>query len=121
MRKDIFLKAIELVEKGMIKKVEENQKSAYFIVGVNGKEGINAKNEVRISYYQGILHYNCTCKFGSLKTPKYNVPCSHIIAAFILLGNEKRILGNKRRGEKRIERGRRDNTYMPIHRRRNIS
>ena len=72
MRKSLFKKSLKHKVK-----IETETKDMIFFQVNNYK--------VRLWYRNQVLNYNCTCKYGSLKTPKYNTPCSHILSCFLYL------------------------------------
>lgn len=76
MRRSLFTKAVKLLKENKVVIEEETENAIFLKVD---------ENNVRLWYKAHTLLYNCTCKYGSLITPKERSPCSHIIASLLYL------------------------------------
>lgn len=89
MRKYLFLRAADLICKGLIRPAGESPK-AYYFTGKNEK-GKEFNVEIFYEYRDGtnsILRWKCDCHYMGVQGISNGGVCSHVLAAFtyIILG-----------------------------------
>jgi hypothetical protein len=87
MRPYLFVRARELIRKGLIRKTAETPRAVYFVAqNEKGKEF-----NIEICYENrpdgnSIFSWKCDCDFMGIQGVPNKTICSHIIAAFIIMG-----------------------------------
>lgn len=77
MQRDVYVKALRLVDEGRVKIEDETDKAVYF--SVDGETGRWLVRLMRDNTF------NCTCTWGSLQGASHGAFCSHVLAAVLVL------------------------------------